>query len=450
VDVTRRVQTIDAGVALLAASGAAVGEASRRAERVVRASAVGLMLAAGLLVFVSGAAATGREVTTVTLVARTAHAPALEAAIARFEALHPDIAIKASYPSPAVLSSTILNGLANGTAPDIMVMSTSGAGTAGLPSLWALGPQYLTDLSNERWVKQLWRPLLPLAGVAGKVYGEPIDTGSIQLVIYNRDVFAQHGLTAPTTWAGLLSLCSRIADQGIVPIELGGGDAVSAGAIGTAIAANTVYTANPNWSPQRNRGEVSFAATPGWHQALQMLSDMQAARCFEPSPATVNAGAAYSAFDSGQAAMMVAGGWDLILNVQQANPSLDVGFFPLPGASLKRTRVMVSPGEYLTVNAASPVKEQAVQFLDFVAGAWPGVAMATTENTISTLDLIKGVVPKWMAAFAPFIKRQEFVVSPLIYDNKPGGVAAFRAGITSLLAGTSTVDQALANTDAAW
>jgi raffinose/stachyose/melibiose transport system substrate-binding protein len=220
------------------------------------------MLAAGLLVFVSGAAATGREVTTVTLVARTAHAPALEEAIARFEALHPDIAIKASYPSPAVLSSTILNGLANGTAPDIMVMSTSGAGTAGLPSLWALGPQYLTDLSNERWVKQLWRPLLPLAGVAGKVYGEPIDTGSIQLVIYNRDVFAQHGLTAPTTWAGLLSLCSRIADQGIVPIELGGGDAVSAGAIGTAIAANTVYRPTRTGAPGETEARSASQQPP--------------------------------------------------------------------------------------------------------------------------------------------------------------------------------------------
>ena len=396
-------------------------------------------------------AAAAGDVTTVTLVARTALAPALNAAITRFESLHPDIVIKASYPpSGSSLSATILNGLAAGNAPDIMVMSTSGAGTAGLPSLWALGPQYLADLSNERWVKQLWRPLLPLAGVAGKVYGQPINTGSIQLVVYNKDLFAQHGLMPPTTWDGLLALCGKLADQGVVPIELGGADAVSAGAIGTAIAASTVYPSSPNWSARRNAGEVSFAGTPGWRQALQMLGDVQAARCFEPSPATVNAATAYSVFDSGQAAMMVAGGWDLILTVQQAKPSLNVGFFPLPGATVKRTRVMVNPGEYLTVNAASPVKPQALQFLDFAASAWPAVAIATTENSISTLDLIKGFVPKWMAAFAPFIKRQAFVLSPLIYDNNPRGVAAFRAGITSLLAGTSTVDQVLANTDAAW
>lgn len=408
-------------------------------------------LAAVLAVVASGAAGGRSDVTTVTLVARNAHEPALAAAIARFESLHPDIVIKASYPSSGlVVSATILNGLAAGNAPDIMVISTSGAGTAGLPSLWALGPQYLTDLSGQPWAKQLWRPLLPLAGVAGKVYGEPIDTGSIQLVVYNKDLFAQRGLTPPTTWDGLLALCGKLADQGVVPIELGGADAVSAGAIGTAIAASTVYPSNPNWSARRNTGEVTFAGTAGWRQALQKLGDMQAARCFEPSPASVNAATAYSAFDSGQAAMMVAGGWDLILNVQQANPSLNVGFFPLPGATVKRTRVMVSPGEYLTVNPASPVKQQALQFLDFVASAWPAVAIATAEDTISTLDLIKGVVPKSMAAFAPLIKRQEFVLSPLIYDNNPRGVAAFRAGITSLLAGTSTVDQVLANIDAAW
>jgi raffinose/stachyose/melibiose transport system substrate-binding protein len=404
-----------------------------------------------LALLASGAAAGTSDVTAVTLSARVAHAPALNAAIARFEQLHPDIVIKASYPSaPSALSSMIMNGLAAGTAPDIMVLSTSGAGTAGLPSLWALGPRYLADLSTQPWVKQLWRPLLPLASVAGKVYGEPLNSGSTQFVIYNKALFAQHGVTPPTTWSDVLALCNRLADAGVVPIELGGGDAVSAGAIGTALAASTVYTTDPNWSVKRNAGKVSFAGTPGWHQALQQLGDMQGARCFEPSPATVNAATAYTAFDSGQAAMMVVGGWDVITTIQQANPSLDVGFFPFPGATVASTRVMVNPGEYLAVSAASPVKQQALEFLDFVAGSWPSAAVATAENSVSSLDLVKGVVPNGMSLFAPFIRAHDFVVSPLIWSNNSSGVAAFRAGITALLAGTKTVDQALADVDAAW
>src|SRR5690348_4096921 len=139
------------------------------------------------LAAVASSPARGSNVTTVTLVARAAHAPALDAAIARFEQLYPTIAIKASYPAASATSSTIQNALAAGTA-DIMVLSTSGLGLANLPSLWAIGPRYLADLSARPWAKQLWKPLLPLASVAGKVYGEPLNTGSIQLVVYNKDL----------------------------------------------------------------------------------------------------------------------------------------------------------------------------------------------------------------------------------------------------------------------
>ena len=417
-------------------------------RRIAALSLPAVALLAAVAALASGASATSSDVTTVTLVARTAHAAALDAAIARFEQLHPDTAIKASYPTN--VSSTITSGLSAGTGPDIMVLSTSGAGTAGLPSLWALGPRYLADLSARSWVKDLWAPLLPLASVAGKVYGEPLSTGSIQLVVYNKDVFERLGVTPPTTFGGLLALCNRIADDGTVPIKLAGGDAISAGAIGTALAANTVYTADPNWSSKRNAAKVTFAGTPGWRQAMQALLDMKGARCFDPSPATVTASVAYRAFDTGEAAMMVVGSWDVITNIQQANPSPNIGFFPFPGDTVKNTRVMVNPGEYLAVSAASPVRQQALEFLDFLGRSWPAVALADAENSVSTLDLVKGVVPQKLPLFAPFVKARAFVVSPLIWSNKSSGVAAFRAGVTALLAGTKTVDQVLAETDAAW
>ena len=43
---------------------------------------------------------------------------------------------------------------------------------------------------------------------------------------------------------------------------------------------------------------------------MPQLLDMKGARCFDPSPATVTAATAYRAFDTGDAAMMVAGAWD--------------------------------------------------------------------------------------------------------------------------------------------
>jgi raffinose/stachyose/melibiose transport system substrate-binding protein len=424
--------------------------APARHERTAALAAVLAALAA-LSLFASTAAGRTSDVTTLNLVARDAHAGALNAAIARFEELHPDIDIKATYPTAnAAVTTAITTGLTTKPGADIVVLSTSGGPTGGLPSLWELGPRYLADLTARPWTKHLWKPLLPLASVAGKVYGLPINTGSMQFVVYNTDLFAQLGLTPPTTWSDLLAYCNKVADAGRVPLKLAGATAVFAGTIALSLAASTVYATEPFWSAKRNAGKVTFAGTPGWRQALQRLLDMKGARCFDPSPATVTSATSLRAFNAGETPAIPMGGWDVINGIQEANPSLKIGFFPIPGQNVKSTRVMVNPGEYLAVNNDSPVKAQALQFLDFVAGAWQGVAIANAENSVSSLDAAKGVAPKSLPHFAPFVKAQQLVVSPLIFANNANAVAVFRGGITSLLAGTKTIDQILAEIDAAW
>jgi ABC-type glycerol-3-phosphate transport system substrate-binding protein len=106
-------------------------------------------------------------------------------------------------------------------------------------------------------------------------------------------------------------------------------------------------------------GKVTYEGTPGWHQALQSILDLQAGGCFEPSPATVNAATAYGVFDSGQAAMMINRSVDTATNISQANPSLNLGFFPFPGQNAKLIRILLNPADTLAVSAASPVRQQA-------------------------------------------------------------------------------------------
>lgn len=179
--------------------------------------AVALVLASlapllALSVFASGAAARRNDVTTVTLVAAGRETAALNAAIARFEQQYPNIVIKASYPPGAALIATEVNALTTGTGPDLMSLGVGGAPSANIPSVWAVGPRSLVDLSGRPWAKQLWRPLLPLESVAGKVYAAPL-TNALLTVVYNKDLFAQLGLNPPTTWAGLLAECNQIANQ---------------------------------------------------------------------------------------------------------------------------------------------------------------------------------------------------------------------------------------------
>jgi raffinose/stachyose/melibiose transport system substrate-binding protein len=298
-------------------------------------------------------------------------------------------------------------------------------------------------------VKQVWPALLPLESVAGKVFAEP-SVNSVYGIIYNKDLFRRFGVAPPTTWSALLAACGRIADQGVVPIELAGADGVSMGDLSNAMAANNVFAAAPNWSVARAAGKVTFEGTPGWHRALQSILDLQSARCFEPSPSTITAASAYAVFDSGGAAMMILGTSVVAANIARATPAPNFGFFPLPAASGKANRVVINPLRALAVNAASPVKQQAVQFLDFLGRSWQSLAWATGNYSIASVDAWKGVVPTYLALFAEPFKAHRIYVAPSAWANNANGTAVLRADITAMLAGTKTIDQALTETDAAW
>jgi raffinose/stachyose/melibiose transport system substrate-binding protein len=132
------------------------------------------------------------------------------------------------------------------------------------------------------------------------------------------------------------------------------------------------------------------------------------------------------------------------------NPSMNLGFFPILGATASSTRVLINTVVNLAVNAASPVKQAAVTFLDYIGRAWQGVAIANTYDSISSLDLAKGVGPANLPLFSSLFKAHDTAVTALSWANNPAAIAVWRADITALLAGTKTIDQVLAETDAAW
>ena len=405
--------------------------------------ALGVSLVTALAIGVADAFAAPAATTTVTMVDSTVATDGIATVIANFEHTYPNIVINVVAES----SAAELAGLQTGTAPDILQVGP-GPGVAGQPGVWPLGPQYFADLSGEPWAKQLWPAEAGVMSAGGKVYAEPT-VNSVYGMIYNKDIFARLGLTPPTSWSALLADCGRIADQGTVPIEFDGANATSVGDISNALAANSVFPSYPNWSSARQAGKVSFEGTPGWHQALQSFLDLENARCFEPSPTTVSAATASSVFDGGGAAMRILGTSTIAAGLA-GNPSLNWGLFPLPAPSGKALRVVINPLHALAVNASSPVRQQAIEFLDFVGHSWQGVAVASANNSISALDAWKGVVPSDLSLFAPAFKSHRVYVAPSAWANNLNGVAVLRADITAMLAGTKTIDQVLTDTDAAW
>ncbi|HLT46927.1 MAG TPA: ABC transporter substrate-binding protein [Rubricoccaceae bacterium] len=149
--------------------------------------------------------------------------PALEALIARFEAEHPGIRVRAQYlPSGDDLVQKLIASLRTGTAPDVSWVHGDFLGPlAGAGALYPMrhfidGPDGL----SEAELADVFPPLLQAASWRDTLYALPMEATTLAL-LYNRDRFRAAGLDPdrpPQTWAEL-----RTATRALTADEDGDG-----------------------------------------------------------------------------------------------------------------------------------------------------------------------------------------------------------------------------------
>jgi raffinose/stachyose/melibiose transport system substrate-binding protein len=165
----------------------------------------------------------------------------------------------------------------------------------------------------------------------GKVYG--IVSGEYQEgVFYNKTIFAQYHLTAPTTYNQFLTVLQTLKSHGVTPMWLG------LGAVGPVYLQFLYYNlidsvwqsqVSGNLATDLENGSVKWTS-PGFTQAMN--EEKTLAQYLEPGYQGEAWQGMPGAFADGKAAMLLDGSWDLA-SVQAANPSVKVGFFPLPGSN---------------------------------------------------------------------------------------------------------------------
>ena len=159
---------------------------------------------------------------------------------------------------------------------------------------------------------------------------------------------------------------------------------------------------------------MSFAASPGWHQALQEIVDMNNAGCFEPGVTGTSIQAARAEFGLGQG-LMVPGISAFKAAVDVTNPQFTYSFrrFPNGSGKNKPTAVLnLSPS--LSVNAHSSAENQAAAqtFVDFIARPKQNALYAKIQGGLTQYEFLKGQIPGFMSDFAPVFKAHEYVLNP--------------------------------------
>lgn len=178
-------------------------------------------------------------------------------------------------------------------------------------------------------------------------------------VLYNKDVFDEHGWTIPTTWDEFTALCEEIQDAGLQPFFFGFKDVWTCLAPWNAIS---VDLAPSDVCAQVNRGETTF--TENYREVAEKTKALLEYGQDDPFAYSYND--ACTAFARGEAVMYPIGSY-AVPQIRSVNPDINIDSFVMPAGDQETENVLNSGNDLqLSIMANCPHKEEAYEVLDFL------------------------------------------------------------------------------------
>lgn len=143
-------------------------------------------------------------------------------------------------------------------------------------------------------------------------------------ILYNREMFKEHGWEIPETWDELMTLCDTIQAEGILPFYFGFKDTWTCLAPWNSLA---VDLAPSDVCQQVNAGNAKFAEEYK-ETAEKMLKLVEYG---EEGPFAYGYNDACTAFANGESAMFAIGSY-AVPQIKSVNPDMDIDSFVTPGS----------------------------------------------------------------------------------------------------------------------
>lgn len=178
-------------------------------------------------------------------------------------------------------------------------------------------------------------------------------------VLYNRDIFEEHGWEIPTTWDEFLQLCETIEAAGIQPLYFGFKDSWTCLAPWNAIAVDLCAT---DLTYQVNSGNAEFS------EAYREVAEKDKALLdyAQPNPVAYGYNDACTAFARGESAMFVIGNY-AIPQIKSVNPDINIDSFVFPASNNADENVLNSGNDLMfCIMEDCEYKEEAYEVLQFL------------------------------------------------------------------------------------
>lgn len=272
-----------------------------------------------------------------------------------FNATHDNIHLKISSPNDAM---TILKTrFIREDYPDII-------GIGGdINYSYFVDAQILADISDYAGLADINQGYLdidealkfvPMDGVYAVPY-----VANAAGILYNKDMFEEHGWTIPQTWDELITLCENIQSEGILPFYFGFKDTWTCLAPWNSMA---VDLAPADTAKQVNRGETTF--TDEYREVSEKYLELLAYGPEDPFAYGYND--ACTAFARGESAMYPIGSY-AAPQILSVNPDLNLDSFVMPASDSADGNTLNSGIDLqFCVTADCKNKEAVYEVLDFL------------------------------------------------------------------------------------
>ncbi|WP_327111991.1 extracellular solute-binding protein [Streptomyces sp. NBC_01341] len=276
---------------------------------------------------------------------------------ASYEAEHPSVELEFVLQEWGGIGPKVLETLDGDDAPDVIeVGNTQVAQYAETGELRDLTLESMRDLGGEDWLPGLAEP----GKVSGGQYGIPWYAAN-RVVIYNKELFAQAGITAlPETreeWVDVSEKLDTASEQGI-------------------------YLAGQNWYVLAGfiwdeGGELADDSGGDWQGALDSPAALRGMDFYKrlqalgdgPKDADEQTPPETDVFAEGDVAQIVSVPGSAAL-IEQRNPELKgkLGYFPIPGKTTEKPGAVFTGGSDLIVPDGADQRGEGVEVVKALAG----------------------------------------------------------------------------------
>ena len=303
----------------------------------------------------------------------------------QYQQEHPNVTIELDSLNTDQQKAKLKTQAASNEVPDITIVNPA-AQMKPYVDAKLLAP--LNDMLDQNGLKDTFQKgLLDYYSFDNNIYALP-DGNNIEVVYYNKDLFAQAGIAAPPkTFDELLADVKALKAKNITPIAIGEKDTWT----GSFLFMNILLRTNggPGFLQDVLAGKKTFN-DPAFTNAVDAFQQLVQAGAFPDGATSIDANAGGNIFKTGKAAMFIIGSWETG-NIDASSVGGKVGAFQFPTVNGKGdlNQYMLAPGSGFAISANSKHLQETKDFLNFFMVNFPKKQFEL-KNAVGSGQIIQG------------------------------------------------------------